>query len=205
MAGACGGYAHSAYNRANRPIEDESPMSTTGKPLPRHPKTLLDAAKRLFMMVIGRPGLIYDPSWLRDPEKTDELVAIAKVIQQSGIDHDLHVPQGWQIVPRLMEDRVRNAILGELNATSTNSEALPGRIYASILETASRPEPSDPERLSPPTTKAMAARRLRIARLFLERSAHNYGNHAPNEIRTLLGLLDDAEAALEAEPADTTV
>lgn len=174
-------------------------MSMIGTPRP--PKTLLDAAKRLFMMVIGRPGMTFDPSWLRGPEKTDELVAIAKVIQKSGLDHDLHVPQGWQIVPRLMEDRVRNAILRELSATSTNPEALPGRIYAAILAASSRPEPSDPERMPPPTTEAMTARRLRIARLFLEYSAHTYGDHAPNEIRTLLGLLDDAETALEREPA----
>jgi hypothetical protein len=179
-------------------------MSSIGTPRQRHPKTLLDAARRLFMMAIGRPGLTFDPSWLRGPDKTEEMVAIAKVIQKSRLDHDLRVPQGWEIVPRIMEDRVRDAILREINATSTNPEAVPGRIYAAILATSSRPEPSDPERMPPPTTKAMATRRLRIARLFLEYSAHTNGNHAPNEIRTLLGLLDDAEAALEREPAEAT-
>lgn len=179
-------------------------MSTTGTPRRKHAKTLLDAARRLFMMAIGRPGQSFDPSWLREPEKTDELVAIAKVIEKSDLDHDLHVPQGWQVIPRIMEDRVRDAILRELNATSNNPEAVPGRIYAAILGASSRPEPSDPERMSPPTTEAMAARRLRIARLFLEYSAHTHGDHAPNEIRTLLGLLDNAEAALDRERGEVT-
>ncbi|MCV9963757.1 hypothetical protein OIU34_17925 [Pararhizobium sp. BT-229] len=177
-------------------------MSPTGTRRPRHPKTLIEAARRLFMIAIGRPGLTFDPSWLRGAEKTDELVAIASVIEKADLIHDLHVPQGWQLIPRLMEDRVREAIVRELHGTSTHPEAVPGGIYAAILATASSPEHSDPERMEPPATKAMAARRLRLARLFLEHSTHTYGDRAPNEIRTLLGLLDDAEAALDLDAAE---
>jgi hypothetical protein len=155
------------------------------------------------MIAIGRPGATFDPSWLRGAEKTDELVAIADVIRKSDLNHDLHIPQGWKLIPRLMEDRVRDAVVRELHGTSARPEAVAGRVYEAILATAASPEHSDPERMQPPATKTMAARRLRLARLFLEHSTHNYGDHAPNEIRTLLGLLDDAEAALEREPSET--
>jgi hypothetical protein len=172
-------------------------MSPTGTRRPRHPTTLIEAARRLFMIAVGRPGATFDPSWLRGAGKTDELVAIANVIQKSDLNHDLHVPQGWQLIPRLMEDRVRAAVVRELDVTAARPEAVAGRVYEAILATAASPEHSDPERMQPPATTAVAARRLRLARLFLEHSTHTYGDHAPNEIRTLLGLLDDAEAALE--------